>query len=306
MNDWIVKSCSDAVDALRDVGMHGLAEDMSRILQAGAVKHLSVFRSTEIESIADTLRLAEDSVDIGNCLLKTCLTLGVSHATVHVLEQAEGVTFDPLVVTTYPESWIDCYVERNYAACDPVLAVASARDAAFYWHEIETDDPLTEAFFRDAQEQGVGGAGYTVPLSLWPGARIALTLSSTCAPSALTETLKPFESDIGLLAQEFIEAFSEVTSHQFSRSDSPPASMLTVIRALAHGATLEEASREAGLSGAQSVAEDICAFYDARTVIQAVMRCVELHHLRGVPFTKSDISSASRNSNGLQDAIDSV
>lgn len=68
------------------------------------------------------------------------------------------------LVTTYPEKWIDRYLNQNYIHSDPVIKLANEHTRPFFWAECDNDNEDTKAFFIDAEQHGLGGQGLTIPI----------------------------------------------------------------------------------------------------------------------------------------------
>lgn len=85
---------------------------------------------------------------------------GVTHVFYHTatLKQQQVGAF------TYSRDWARRYVEKNYAAIDPVLQGAMRRFHPMDWKALDWSSPAARAFLRDAIEHGLGNQGWTVPI----------------------------------------------------------------------------------------------------------------------------------------------
>ena len=291
MTNWLQSSLNDAVVRLRDVGLVDLAGDMERLLQSGEVENLRIYRLPETETLSEEAANVEDTGSLASTLRRTADAFGLGNATVHVVSEAATITFNPRVVTTYPRSWISRYVERGYAQVDPVLTHARGAEKGFFWDELQRPSPMVREFLNDAALNGVGPSGYTLPFKIWHGTRIALSVTSEMQPIRFRETLTPCLSDLEILAHELVSAFVELAAEEFPVDRTPPERLLVVLRAIARGETPTEISGKHGMGDVNALCQEICDFYNARTLLQAVMICTRLNHLDGMPFDRWEIAS---------------
>ncbi|MCA8879802.1 MAG: autoinducer binding domain-containing protein [Rhodobacteraceae bacterium] len=291
MSDWIQSSLTDTITSLRNVGMIDLANDMERLLFSGEIDTLRVYRKTEIESLASATDELNDEAGLVALLRQVTESLPLAHATIHVVRETENMTFNPKVVTTYPKAWIERYVARKYARIDPVFSVSSERIAGFYWDIIDRSNPIVDAFFKDAESMGIGRSGYTLPSLVWHGAKVAISVTSMLTPDDFRRTFEPMRSDFEMLADDLLSAYSELAAQEFPPERVPPERLLRLLYGLAHGKTMRELSEQFGIGDIEEESRAICEFYDARTLLQAVMICTRLNHLESLPFDRWEIAS---------------
>ncbi len=69
----------------------------------------------------------------------------------------------PLVQVTYPESWVDRYVEQEqgYVKVDPVINTAMKSLLPTDWASLKSESKLVKQLFGEAREFGVGTQGLT-------------------------------------------------------------------------------------------------------------------------------------------------
>ena len=70
----------------------------------------------------------------------------------------------PLVQVTYPESWVDRYVEKGYVKVDPVINTAMKSLLPTDWASLKSESKLVKQLFGEAREFGVGAQGLTFPI----------------------------------------------------------------------------------------------------------------------------------------------
>src|SRR6056297_3203644 len=172
MSGWIATSVGHTVEILDKIGSHDLARDLGRITSLMDQTQLTLFRSPALEAISDSLDEAEDLDEILEAICDLRDVLGVSNASLHILNNDNVLGFHPLVVTTWPQVWIKRYLAKGYAEIDPVLAAARGGDDFFYWCSLVVS-PICECFMADAQSQGIGRTGFTCTVTTSNNARIA-------------------------------------------------------------------------------------------------------------------------------------
>ena len=118
-----------------------------------------------------------------------------------------------------------------------------------------------------------------------------MTVTSRRPPEEFRSHFQPLQSDFEFLVREIIDTFAGLASHERALDSLPPESLLRVLRGLGRGQTLSELKEQFDLASTEDTARRICEFYEARTLLQAVMICTRLNHLEGLPFEMSDIAS---------------
>ena len=290
MSNWVYTSLVNSVGSLRDAGEDTLAADILRLVQSGQLQALKVFRNEGSEEVAGLIEEVRDAQALLKVLRSTAERFGARHATVHVVTETPSMIVDPRVVTTYPDDWISHYVAQAYAAIDPVILRARSSQGGFFWDTLDQGTETAARFFADADRFGVGRAGYTLPLRVWKDLRIALTLSSDRPDADFRLTLEPQLPDLEILGEQIIAAFADLASAEFRADRRPPLQLLHLLRALALGASLEEACARSGVTDCAAAEAAIRDFYGARTLVQAAMVAVRLKHLDALPFERSDIA----------------
>jgi DNA-binding CsgD family transcriptional regulator len=106
--------------------------------------------------------------------------LGVTHVFYHTatLKQQQVGAF------TYGRDWARRYVEKNYAAIDPVLQGAMRRFHPMDWKTLDWSSPAARTFLRDALGHGLGNQGWTVPIWGPQGEFAVFCLNHQCSDAA--------------------------------------------------------------------------------------------------------------------------
>ena len=127
----------------------------------------------DVQRFVDLSRTFYAPQQLQDLLQETNQRLGFDYfALVHKVELPAGVTdLDGLnreelvVLSDYPETWIQTYIRRNLRTEDPVLAAARRATVGFCWSEIPSMidlSPSQQEQIRQAREAGVAD-GFTVP-----------------------------------------------------------------------------------------------------------------------------------------------
>jgi LuxR family transcriptional regulator, quorum-sensing system regulator CinR len=102
---------------------------------------------------------------------------GLTHVTYHLAQTVVGEVDAPFVRTTYPDRWVAQYLLKGYVAIDPIVRTGFRRSLAFDWSEVEiafSDRP----FLEDALRHGIGGQGYSIPVTDRANRRALLSVNS--------------------------------------------------------------------------------------------------------------------------------
>jgi DNA-binding CsgD family transcriptional regulator len=102
---------------------------------------------------------------------------GLTHVTFHLAQTVGGEVDSPFVRTTYPDRWVARYLLKGYVALDPIVRTGFSRSLPFDWSEIEliaSDRP----FLEDALRHGIGGQGYSIPVTDRANRRALLSVNS--------------------------------------------------------------------------------------------------------------------------------
>lgn len=102
---------------------------------------------------------------------------GLSHVTYHLAQTVAGEVDSPFVRTTYPDQWVARYLLKGYVGIDPIVRAGFGRSLPFDWSEVEiaaSDRP----FLIDAERHGVGGQGYSIPITDRAKRRALLSVNS--------------------------------------------------------------------------------------------------------------------------------
>ncbi len=68
---------------------------------------------------------------------------------------------NPVVITTYPTTWVDHYIQRDYVSIDPVVYQAERSIIPLDWSTLDKKPVSVRRLFGEASEFGVGRQGLT-------------------------------------------------------------------------------------------------------------------------------------------------
>lgn len=102
---------------------------------------------------------------------------GLANVTYHLAQTVGGEVDSPFVRTTYPDPWVARYLLKGYVSRDPVVRAGFGRSLPFDWSEVEIGS-ADQPFLADAERHGVGGQGYSIPITDRAKRRALLSVNS--------------------------------------------------------------------------------------------------------------------------------
>ena len=87
----------------------------------------------------------------------------LDNATYHLAQMIGGTVDGPYVKSTYPAEWLTRYLLRGYVRVDPVVRAGFSRQLPFDWRELTLTLDAAE-LMAEAQQYGLGGNGYSIPV----------------------------------------------------------------------------------------------------------------------------------------------
>lgn len=162
-----------------------------------------------------------------------------------------------MVFKTFPQDWLDTYMENGYMMRDPVTTWALTIGGTIRWSSPFLPDPF--GVLRDAARHGL-----TYGASIAHGPRTALTLCSICR-----QDREPTQEEIAQ-AREIVLRLHALTEPP-KTLDAPLKAALGV---LAAGGGADRLARELGISEAAARARirDLCTVLFAATPEEALRR----------------------------------
>ena len=101
----------------------------------------------------------------------------LANVTYHLAQTVQGNVDSPYVRTTYPDAWVARYLLKDYVKVDPIVREGFARQLPFDWSEVEIT-PAAYELMTEAISNGVGPAGYSMPVTDKAGRRALVSFNS--------------------------------------------------------------------------------------------------------------------------------
>lgn len=117
-----------------------------------------------IRDISSRLEVGEGALEYRQILDEMRGSFGVSHITYYWVRAPGSAHLDDMLVTTYPEAWVERYLARNYGDRDPVLQSGRRSNLPFDWESLRAKSTASQSFFSEAKEFGIGNSGLSVPV----------------------------------------------------------------------------------------------------------------------------------------------
>ncbi|SLN66498.1 HTH-type quorum sensing-dependent transcriptional regulator VjbR [Falsiruegeria litorea R37] len=137
----------------------------------------------ELQAISEALR---DALDI-------------RHIVYHWVDSAG----DQYGCGTYPDTWVQRYVEQNYHRIDPVILGCFQRFHPVDWKRMDWSGKAAKMMLADALEHGVGNQGYSIPIR-GPNGQFALfTANHNCRDDEWAAFTEAYGRDLLLIAHYF-------------------------------------------------------------------------------------------------------
>jgi len=89
---------------------------------------------------------------------------GLRHAVYHIMTLPGVDLENPVLAFTYDKSWVDHYLERNYASLDPVYVAGLRSVLPVEWERLDRSSKRVRDFFSESVDAGVGQSGLSVPV----------------------------------------------------------------------------------------------------------------------------------------------
>lgn len=268
--------------------------DLRRIISLVEDREFHAFRTPVLEDIANELVDCSDLEALSKLMWSAAAECDMQHATVFVLSQGDGVAFRTRVSTSYPLDWVARYQSKNYQFQDPILAHATNCDAPFLFSDVPVDNPLTEAFWQDAEDHGIGREGLCQAFSFSNGTRIAVSYASATTEDAFRETVALNGADALCIAQIGAEAFVYLSRMSADASPALSAAELRFLHLLVTADDPEEAlSVTPGLGSKRALQASIRSKLGVKSILQAVALASANRWFDDLPYDVQDVAHAS-------------
>ena len=119
-----------------------------------------------VADFAERIRRTDDLTILRDIFHDSVSDLGIRYFAYHIV-RVTGVG-DHLVhgISTYPDDWVQRYIERDYVHTDPVVINGLKRASPFYWDKVAAPRLLStsqKSLFREADDLEIRD-GFSVPI----------------------------------------------------------------------------------------------------------------------------------------------
>lgn len=297
MNSWAEEAVRDAIEMAARAGRNDLASDLGRILSTIGFEDLDIMRNPDADPLADEILEAASISELIDVFRRLAGLMKVRHCTMHVVTEAASTNFTTKALTTYPEEWITRYVDRRYFQVDPVIHACRQDQKSFFWHELESSNPVVRTFWEDAKTYGIGPSGFTLSIITERGDQLALSVSDAAPSHEFAESFSRHVSDLFGLGIFLADAFCRLASKSLPKIFNPTDDQIMVLRAIAEGVEEEDLEKRNYLFGSyKTVKRSIITLFQTNTVAQAAVLAARIGLFDNAPLTKADILAASEKS----------
>lgn len=290
MTQWAQTSIFNAIQSLAAQGDARLANDLRRISEFVSSSEVNLLRFPESEALQMQIAEAKSVDALNNVLRNLCEAFSLQNATFHVVREGTQNFYGSKVITTYPASWVNDYVSKNYHCIDPIIQACLNCEKSFFWNELGVSDDMTRLFMQEATAAGVGSVGYTCVVDTDAKDRFALSVTSNELCDAFDARIEELAHDLAVLASTMSKAFVDIATGGRQKIDELAPDMLRYLRAAATGAAPEQLERmQFAYGSAKTLEKSICAMFRTRTVTEAVVIAARIGWLGSTPLDKSEI-----------------
>lgn len=159
------------------------------------LRHLLVTldQATELSALQDTIVRLRDHY-------------GVAHMVYHWVS-ADGEQYG---CGTYPLSWVQHYVQKDYLRIDPVIIGCFKQFHPVDWKALDWSSKAAIAFRAEAMQAGVGNQGYSIPIRGPSGQFALFSLSNNTDDTDWAAFTESNRRDLILCAHSFNQKALEV------------------------------------------------------------------------------------------------
>lgn len=141
----------------------------------------------------------------------------------HLVYHSVNSTGEQYAALTYDTSWVDRYLEQDYARIDPVVLGCYQRFHPVDWKRLDWSGRTSRNFLGEATDAGVGNQGVSVPIRGPSGQFALFTVNNRCSDDEWAGFSEENISDLILVAHYFNQKALEIERG----SDHTPTSQLS-------------------------------------------------------------------------------
>ncbi len=150
-------------------------------------------QATTLEGLQDFVENLRDVYDIEHLVYHSVNSKGGQYA---------ALTYDP--------SWVDRYLEKDYARIDPVVQGAYRRFHPVDWKALDWSAKATSSFLGEAIDNGLGNQGFSIPIRGPSGQFALFSANQKCQDEAWANYTSERSADLILIAHYLNEKALEI------------------------------------------------------------------------------------------------
>ncbi len=127
-----------------------------------------------LEGFLNRLHQVETLDELNGQIFSLRNELSVDHVVYHSVKS----TGEQYAALTYEKTWVDRYIERDYARIDPVVQACIRRFHPVDWKRLSWTGKATQEFLHEAKSSGIGNQGFSIPIRGPSGQFALFTVSS--------------------------------------------------------------------------------------------------------------------------------
>lgn len=162
--------------------------------------------SKNLERHVASLEQVRTREDLQQAVLKVRDIYDVDHVVYHAVDSG-GAQYAAL---TYDSSWVDRYLEEQYARIDPVVQSCYTRFNPLDWRSLNWNNDNTKEFRAEALDAGVGNQGLSIPVRGLSGQFALFTVSARRSEDAWAKFSLQYREDLMLVAHFINQKASEL------------------------------------------------------------------------------------------------
>ena len=119
-----------------------------------------------LESFVNGLQSTNDLDDLRAMFEVKARELGLKYFTYHIVKIAGLGTYLPYVITTYPDEWVQHYIDKDYVRIDPVISHGPKLMLPFEWEQVAAENMLegkSATLYKEAADLSIQ-KGLSIPI----------------------------------------------------------------------------------------------------------------------------------------------
>lgn len=166
------------------------------------------FRLPILKDLADDISECDQLEGLAKLLWRVSVELGFQNFSIFLIKHGKAGIYGNRQCSSLSELWLERYSAKNYQWIDPVLQWANqVNNGAISFSELDSNSPLIEEYWLDAENHKVGRNGACFVHSLKRGSKIAVLFHSRAPNSIFSRSMDLNASDLRFLSRLAAECF---------------------------------------------------------------------------------------------------